>query len=257
MPFANSAAQRLQLASSILSLLIAAAILGCAAHSLAVFRNQRSADPWWLYLWPQHFDTRGTEGLLGTAAAIVVLNLLYLGVPLVSAVSSQSAHRQPVHDVPPFLITTVHTSPSRSFLFVLATSLPALIVVISALAFAATLNNAGPLERDTIQTWTCRWSGRISGAGNPMVGRGAPKDFRRLCAESQFTLFAMLPVLVLQLLSLGIAGWNFGTSRSGTRAPKTGDMEDEELRPVSYDSAARRSEVEGKADVHLHVGVAA
>ncbi|KAK5163075.1 hypothetical protein LTR04_002785 [Oleoguttula sp. CCFEE 6159] len=154
-------------------------------------------------------------------------------------------------------VTQVHTSPSRSFLFVLATSLPALLVVISALAFAATLNNAGPLERDTIQTWTCRWSGRTSGVGNPMVGRGAPKDFRRLCVESQFTLFAMLPVLVLQLLSLGIAGWNFGTSRSGTRAPKTADMEEEELRPVSYDSAARRSGVEGKADVHLHVGVAA
>ncbi|TKA75709.1 hypothetical protein B0A49_01954 [Cryomyces minteri] len=251
MPFANSVPQRLQLASSILSLLVAAAILGCAAHSLAIFRNQRSVDPWWLYLWPQHFDTRGTEGLLGTAAAIVVLKLLYLGVPRVSAVSSRSAHRQPIYDIPPLL---VHSSPSRPFLLVVATTLPALLIGISAIAFAATLNNAGPLERDTIQTWTCRWSGRTFGVGNAMAARGAPKDFRRLCVESQFALFAMLPVLVLQLLSLGIAGWNFRTSRSGPRPPTTGDM-DEELRPVSYDSAAGRSEVEGKEHVQLHVVV--
>jgi hypothetical protein len=62
-------------------------ILGTSAHTLAVFNQQQTSNPWWLPLWPQHFEVHGTKGLLGSSTTIFVLCSIFLVFALVPAVS--------------------------------------------------------------------------------------------------------------------------------------------------------------------------
>jgi hypothetical protein len=92
-----------QLSIAILSLLVAAAILGTAAHTFHVYRSEKSANnPWWLPLWPSHFDVSGTEVYLGTSSALVLLSAIYLALHFIPAVSLQ----QGVIGVPTKTLTT-------------------------------------------------------------------------------------------------------------------------------------------------------
>jgi hypothetical protein len=68
----------LHLAQTIITGLVVAfsiAILGTSAHTLDVYNKQRSTNPWWTPLWPQHFDTHGTKALIGGCDIGVVCNL--------------------------------------------------------------------------------------------------------------------------------------------------------------------------------------
>lgn len=76
-----------QLLLATVSAMTAGAVLGTAAHAFSVYRNGRAANnPWWLPLWPQHFDTANTEALVGTAGGVVLLNLVYILLRLVRKV---------------------------------------------------------------------------------------------------------------------------------------------------------------------------
>lgn len=67
--------------------MLAAAIVGTAIHSYHTFRVQRGANnPWWLPLWPQHFDTTGTKTLIGAGSGIILLNLVYIIVSVIPKV---------------------------------------------------------------------------------------------------------------------------------------------------------------------------
>ena len=69
-----------------LTLCLSIAIIGTAAHTLHVFNSQQSTNPWWLPLWPQHFDTHSTSALIGSAASVVMLNAIFLIFTLVPRV---------------------------------------------------------------------------------------------------------------------------------------------------------------------------
>lgn len=58
------------------------AIVGTAGRSLHVYYQERSTNMWLLPVWPNHFDVRELQMLIGTAGAIVVCNAL-LSVSLV------------------------------------------------------------------------------------------------------------------------------------------------------------------------------
>lgn len=65
------------------------AILGTAGHTLSVFNKQQSSNPWWLPLWPQHFDVHGTKALVASAAVSLVLSGVFLAMSLIPKVSQQ------------------------------------------------------------------------------------------------------------------------------------------------------------------------
>jgi hypothetical protein len=70
-----------------LSTLTAGAILGTAAHAFSVYRTGRAANnPWWLPLWPQYFYTTNAEAVIGAAAGIVLLNVVYIVLALLPKV---------------------------------------------------------------------------------------------------------------------------------------------------------------------------
>jgi hypothetical protein len=65
---------------------LSVAILGTAGHTLHVFKTQQSSNPWWLPLWPQHFDASGISALIGSAAVVTVLSAIFLVFALVPRV---------------------------------------------------------------------------------------------------------------------------------------------------------------------------
>jgi hypothetical protein len=64
-----------------LSMCLCLAIIGTAGRSLHVYYNQHTTNPWLLPVWPNHFDTRELQMLIGTSAGVVVCNaVLVLGL---------------------------------------------------------------------------------------------------------------------------------------------------------------------------------
>lgn len=64
---------------SALAGILAAAIVGTAIHSYRTFVIQTSAmNPWWLPLWPGHFNSTGTKALIGAGSAILLLNFIFI-----------------------------------------------------------------------------------------------------------------------------------------------------------------------------------
>jgi ABC-type uncharacterized transport system YnjBCD permease subunit len=71
----------LHLAQTILTALVivfSIAILGTSAHTLDVFNKQQTSNPWWLPMWPQHFDVHGTKALIASSVMALVLCSTFL-----------------------------------------------------------------------------------------------------------------------------------------------------------------------------------
>lgn len=72
---------------ALLSICLSVAIIGCAGRTLNLFNTQQSTNAWLLPLWPQHFDTRGLQALIGISASVLVLDALLVVAVLIPAVS--------------------------------------------------------------------------------------------------------------------------------------------------------------------------
>lgn len=89
----------LHLAQTIITGLVvvfSVAILGTSAHTLDVYNKQRSTNPWWTPLWPQHFDTHGTKALIASSVVTLVLlgaSLIMSFVPKVSSYNQSAQYR--------------------------------------------------------------------------------------------------------------------------------------------------------------------
>ncbi|KAH9870185.1 hypothetical protein J1614_007108 [Plenodomus biglobosus] len=176
------------LAQAIITSLVVAlsiAILGTSAHTLDVYNKQRTSNPWWLPLWPQHFDTHGTKALIASS----VVTLVFCGAFLVASF------------VPQLSLREKHTLRA---LLSLATLLPSLLLTLTTTIYAHILNNNTP-ALDTLQTWTCKYSASSplpqdvampSGMGNA--------NFKSLCHESRFALWGTLVVFLLLCAGLGV-----------------------------------------------------
>lgn len=81
----------LHLAQAVITGLVLAlsiAVLGTSAHTLDVFNKQQTSNPWWLPMWPQHFDTHGTKALVASSVVTVVLCGAFLVASFVPQVRS-------------------------------------------------------------------------------------------------------------------------------------------------------------------------
>ncbi|KAK0855941.1 hypothetical protein LTS02_010872 [Friedmanniomyces endolithicus] len=202
------------LALAALSICLNLAIIGCAAHTLSVFNTEQSSNVWLLPLWPNHFDTRELHALLGTAAAIAVLNAVLILPLFVRAVMAGGKKL-----------------PAPNFI-ALASALLSTVCSLIAVVFPALLNTHAP-RRDTLQTWTCRWSSTAFDSGDGRAGSG-PTGFGTLCHETRevartliarvlrqrFAFYTTIPVFLLQLLLLGIAVYTLMTSGRLRSQPK-------------------------------------
>lgn len=74
------------LAVLLVSLIISIATLACAATTLGLFNSQQTTNPWLLPLWRNHFDLRGLKLVVGTSAAIALLDIVAVVAMLLLAV---------------------------------------------------------------------------------------------------------------------------------------------------------------------------
>ncbi|GAB7353155.1 hypothetical protein MBLNU459_g3688t1 [Dothideomycetes sp. NU459] len=149
---------------SLFSVLLGTAILGTAGHVLQTFSSQRASNPWWLPVWPAHFDARGLRALLACSATIVALDGLIVAAS--RARLSRKEHNSSTAANIQFLQASSRAA-------VLALSVLAAIVGLISIIMPAVINNAAP-GTDSMQTWTCEWSS----------ASGAPGNFRALCNEN-------------------------------------------------------------------------
>lgn len=68
-----------QLILAALTAIFSLAVLATSAHTLNKFQTQRAAlNPWYLPLWPEHFNTTNTQVFIGTSTASMVLALVFI-----------------------------------------------------------------------------------------------------------------------------------------------------------------------------------
>jgi hypothetical protein len=141
------------------------AVLGTSAHTLSVFHKNQSSNPWWLPLWPQHFDIHGTEALVGSSTSTVVLLTVYLVATL----------------VPKFNLIN---KPTLRGLLGLGTTIPPAIVALITVIYCHMLNDDTP-ELDTIQTWTCKYKDSLPLQQDlVMPSNMGNSNFEKICTES-------------------------------------------------------------------------
>lgn len=161
------------------------AILGTSAHTLDVFNKQQSTNPWWMPLWPQHFDTHGTKALVASSVVTLVLSGAYLVMSFIPKLNLRQKY-------------------TLRALIGLGTILPSFLLSLMTVVWAHVLNRNTP-SLDTIQTWTCRYQ-----RSHPLPqNMGVPdhlgnSDFRSLCQESRFALYGTLVVFLLLGISMGV-----------------------------------------------------
>lgn len=63
------------------------AIMGCAGRTLSLFQNQRYTSTYFMPVWSSHFDTSELSVLIGTSAAVLLLNLALAAALFASSVS--------------------------------------------------------------------------------------------------------------------------------------------------------------------------
>lgn len=186
-----------------LVVVLSIAILGTSAHTLDVFNKQQSSNPWWLPMWPQHFDIQGTKALLASSVVTLVLSAAFLVafvVPKVSLFQLGSRKNNPIN-TPQFALRQKYTLRA---LVSLSTILPSILITLVTVIWAHVLNNNAP-EYDTIQTWTCKYKN-----GEPLKqDRAMPKNmgnsnFDGLCTESKFALYGTLVVFLLLGVNMAV-----------------------------------------------------
>jgi hypothetical protein len=174
------------------SAMLAAAIVGTGIHAYHTYVFQRAANnPWWLPLWPQHFDTTGTKALIGAGAGLILVNGIFIATSFLSKVNNHTTCL--TH---PALTNLVQFNQSaRSFLATLAgiiLSTASSLIAIFSIVLTLILNRRSP-QTDTIQTWTCKFKTNIP---NAMVMAGGQSSnlsndlFATLCRESVSSAFA-------------------------------------------------------------------
>ncbi|KAG8630814.1 hypothetical protein KVT40_002433 [Elsinoe batatas] len=169
-----------------LSICLSLAVLGCAGHILHTYNTQRNGNPWWLPLWPQHFDDRGLKALIGGATSVVVLDAVCVAA----------------------LFREHKLQKDAVFLSSLLAAVAAGVAVI----YPAVLNRQSP-ARDTMQSWTCAYSFTTES-----VSAGVPPNFPALCVQNKLAFYATVPILALQLTVLGVGMFSMKKNSSQVQA---------------------------------------
>lgn len=175
-----------QLAIMGLSVAMSVAILGTAAHTLDVFNKQQSSNPWWLPLWPQHFDVHGTKALIASSTTTLVLCAAFLILTVIPQLN-------------------LAAKPTMRALLSLALALPCALLTLVTVIYTHILNNDSP-ELDTIQTWTCKYkNARPLDQDMGMPSNMGNNNFSALCKESKFALYGTLVVFLMLGASMGLS----------------------------------------------------
>ncbi|KAH6644522.1 hypothetical protein C7974DRAFT_408195 [Boeremia exigua] len=191
-------------------------ILGTSAHTLDVFNKQQTSNPWWLPMWPQHFDTHGTKALIASSVIALVLSSAFLIASFLPSLQLNQKH-------------TLRAALS------LATTLPSLLLTLITTIWAHILNRQAP-EVDTIQTWACNYqhSSPLKQDMSLPANMGN-SNFGALCRESRFALYGTLITFLLLGASMVLSFVCWCADKYAARqARKTGGTEEGSVSELNY-----------------------
>ena len=196
-----------RLALSIICAGTGAAVVGCEAHASHRYHATHLNDQWWLPLWPQYFDMRPTTGLMVGGVLIAATSLVYLLVSPVPSVCLLS--HLVVNDSHSPSPSQPHSRILTSNVIFTSSAFIGIVAAIFAVVYDAQITRNIGHNRDTLQSWTCKWSEGTAQQGLAF----SPVDFKRLCVESEVS-FVLAAVLVgLEAVSLMVAGVGWWVER--------------------------------------------
>lgn len=196
----------LHMAQTVITGLVVAfsiAILGTAAHTLDIYNKQQSSNPWWLPLWPQHFDVHGAKALIASAAVSLVFSGTFLAMSLIPKVN-------------------LPNRPTLRALVAIGSAAPSALLTLATVIYAHILNNQAP-QLDTIQTWTCKYKNSKPLEQDTIVPNNmGNSNFKALCHESKFALYGTLVVMLLLVGSMGLSVLGWGADKWTARQQRKG-----------------------------------
>jgi hypothetical protein len=207
----------LHLAQTVLTGLVivfSLAILGTSAHTLDVFNKQQTSNPWWLPMWPQHFDVHGTKALVASSVIALALSSAFLIATFLPSVRPPNPLTPTTTNTQQLQLAQKHTL--RAALS-LATILPSLLLTLITTIWAHILNRQTP-DIDTIQTWACKYQHSSplkqdlslpSNMGN--------SNFSTICRESRFALYGTLVTFLLLGFSMVLSFVCWGADKYAAR----------------------------------------
>ncbi|KAF2396343.1 hypothetical protein EJ06DRAFT_235608 [Trichodelitschia bisporula] len=180
---ANEYFRAVSVALAVLSTVVAAAVMGTTAHVFNVYRMQHEKNPWWLPYIPGALNSSGTKVLIGTGAAVVFLNLIFVVASLAPKINIAAR-------------STLHATLAA------AVALISAMLAAAAVAYVVMLNKRLD-HQETLETWTCRFQTDVAGPNLPNLSNTySNREFDRLCKESRFGFGAMVAVLCFQTFFL-------------------------------------------------------
>ncbi|KAK8224104.1 hypothetical protein IWX49DRAFT_554340 [Phyllosticta citricarpa] len=205
-----SGVQMAQVFLAALIFCLSVAMMGTAGHTLQAYRGQSGTNPWWLPLWNEHFNVRGTNSLIGSAALSTVTTLGFIilcFVPKSHHSGGPTQAESPLKKKQDQL--NLPKRPTHFAFTSILLTLPSASVSLSIVIYVHVLNHVSP-RTETIQTWTCKLRNQRPLNVDAVVPSGVSNhQFARLCAESKFAHYTSLVVFLLQAIMLvgAVLGW--------------------------------------------------
>lgn len=192
------------------------AVLGTSAHTLDVFNKQQTSNPWWLPLWPQHFDVHGTKALIASSVIALTLSSAFLIATFLPSLQLKQKH-------------TLRAALS------LCTILPSLLLTLITTIWAHILNRQTP-EIDTIQTWACKYQHSSPlRQDQSLPSNMGNSNFGAICRESKFALYGTLVTFLLLGASMVLSFVCWAADKYAARqARKNGGNEEGSVSELNY-----------------------
>ncbi|KAL8656802.1 MAG: hypothetical protein Q9226_002556 [Calogaya cf. arnoldii] len=187
----------LRIAIASITFLVSIVIIACSATALRTYTNTRYNVEWILPLWPSTVDLRPTHALLACGVIVAVASIFYVVVSV--------AHTSLRSKLPLNLIFTI-----LAFL--------SLFMTIFTTVFANTINSrlSDSTQAGTLASWTCKWQGF-----SPV----APGRFTEICTTSTAAIDLVILMIVIQSLSVLLAGWGWWVGAKIKREAREGKGE--------------------------------
>ncbi|KAL8767205.1 MAG: hypothetical protein Q9209_006210 [Squamulea sp. 1 TL-2023] len=171
----------MRIAIASITLLVSIVIIACSATALRTYDSTRYHAEWILPLWPSTVDLRPTHALLACGVILTVASIFYVGIAVAP--------------------TPLRSIRSLNLTFTILTFL-SLFMTIFTTVFANTINShlSDSTQAGTLASWTCKWQG---------FGSAAPGRFSEICAISTAALDLVILMIVMNSLSVLLAGWGW------------------------------------------------
>ncbi|KAI4265690.1 MAG: hypothetical protein L6R38_009238 [Xanthoria sp. 2 TBL-2021] len=187
----------LRIAIASITFLVSIVIIACSATALRTYTNTRYNVEWILPLWPSTVDLRPTHALLACGVIVAVASIFYIVVAVAP--------------------TPLRSNRPLNLTFTILAFL-SLFMTIFTTVFVNTIDShlSDSTQAGSLASWTCKWQG---------FGPVAPGRFTEICTTSTAALDLVILMIVIESLSVLLAGWGWWVGAKIKREAKEGKGE--------------------------------